>query len=48
MAIHVDDIMMLWKSIKSLKIAKKGIKSVLDIKDLGELKWHLSMESKRD
>lgn len=48
MAIHVDDIMMLCNSIRSLKVAKDDVKSVLDIKDLGELKWHLGMEFARD
>lgn len=44
MAIHVDDIMMLCNNLRSLKIAKNDIKSVLDVKDLGDLKWHLGIE----
>ncbi len=48
MAIHVDDIMMLCNNLRSLRSAKNNIKSVLNVKDLGKLKWHLGMEFTRD
>lgn len=48
MAIHIDDIVILCNSIKYIKVTKNNIKSVLDIKDLGELWWHLGMEFTQD
>ncbi len=44
MAIHIDNIMMLCNTTKSLDAAKHNIKSVPDVKDLVDLKWHLHME----
>lgn len=48
MAIHVNDIMMLCNMMKSLNAAKHNIKSVLDVQDLDDLKWHLSNEFTQD